>query len=479
MRNIFLLCALSIGLCSIAQDQIGHRISNYAGTDAVALDPARSVYQWQYMDFTVLGVGASVWNNYVYLGSGERTAFGELNTGISSGFSDMTLERAISNRDKKANVFLEVNGPAFMGGFGRNAIGAHVTHKTQVSVSGLQSQGAEFLWNDLDIDGIMGEGLRNKNLRITANSYTEVGGTFARQLVARGNTLLSAGGTLKYLIGHGGGGILVNDLDFTPHSDTSFTLSDLNGSYGFVDQPAIKAGSGLGFDIGIHFQRTLNEMEDYVPHSTMKGCEPQPYRYRISFSILDVGGINYQAQTGSFDAAVGTVDDINALDIDDVQQLDSILQANLNGYQQDTEYRVGLASALAVQADVRLAEKLYIGLMGLQPIGGGSNLRIRRNAYLAAVPRVETERVTVSLPITFMEYQKPQIGLAMRFNNVVIGSDNVFPWLSKNSRVFGADVYAKLKFTLFRRSSCRDRSPKPKADVAMEGQSAMPCVLPE
>ncbi len=478
MRKLLVFSVLCCSSVLVAQDQIGIANSNYAGTDGVAFSPARTVYQWQFADIKLLGAGVNVWNNYVFLAGRSRTAFGELTGGLQ-GNGSFDLGRIVNDRNKKAAVLGQVEGPSATIGFGRNAFGLHVTGKAQLTVSGVSPEIGNFIWEGLNYAPQHGFPYSQENLRITYNAYTEIGGNFSRQLFARGHSLFSAGVTVKYLIGHSGGGILLSNLDYEVHDSVALTVDRADGEFGFA-QPAFVAGKGIGADVGIHYQRTIEEVNNYVPHSVPYGCEPMAYRYRFSLSLLDVGSVKYSnANAGVFDGAVGNIANYNTLSVSNEVQVDSLINNTLSGVRETAELRVGLSTAFAAQADLRLANRFFLSANIIQPVGGRSHLRTRRNAYLALAPRFETERFEVATPIVWREYQKPVLGLMLRLNSIVIGSDDVFPWLSRSSNVYGADIYAKVKITLFRKRKCKDRRAKSKADVAMEDKEALPCVIPK
>lgn len=479
MRLTLFAVSLILAWTSYSQEQSGIVNSNYAGTDAVGFSPARSVYQWQYADIRLLGLGVNVWNNYVFLTSRQRSAFGEVQAGIAGQSGELEFLNKVSDRYKKGSLFAQVEGPAFLIGVGRNAFGAHVTSKAQFSVSGVSPVLAAFAWHGLSYQPQQDIRYSERNLRITTQAYTEFGGTFARQVLAKGNSLFSVGGTFKYLKGHTAGGFLLNELDYELHDSTALTVYSANGEFGFVE-PDLNAGTGFGFDLGFHYQRTVDEVDSYVPHSTPYGCEPKAYKYRFSLSVLDIGSIRYRnAFGGVFNTASATIPDYNDVTATSPAEVDSIISNSFIGVDDNSEMRVGLASAIAADFDLRLANHFFIGMNAVQPIGGRSKLRIRRNAFLALVPRIEFERVELALPVTLREYQRPVVGMMLRLNSIVIGSDDVIPWISRSTDIYSADVYAKVKFTLFRRGACNDRRPKAKADVAVNDEASMPCVLPK
>jgi hypothetical protein len=97
---------------------------------------------------------------------------------------------------------------------------------------------------------------------------------------------------------------------------------------------------------------------------------------------------------------------------------------------------------------------------------------------LSFIPRYERRRFEVSMPFILREYRDPAMGLAIRLNSIIIGSDRVGTLLFGGRDRFGADIYVHVKYSIFRRAACakKGKSDKPdySAPVRKEGRSK-PC----
>lgn len=459
----------------LAQEQFGITHSNYAGTDAVALNPARMATQWTWMDINLIGAGAFVWNDHVYMSGTDRTLFGEMRQSIKGAEgSRFNFYESIDGGGRHGFVNAHIAAPAIALNLGRNSFGAHMTTRAAVSITGMGNDLARFAYNGLGYAPQHGVRYQDDRLSIAGGAWTEFGASYARLIAAHDNTLLSAGVTTKYLMAHMGAGLGFSALDYTVVDTARAIVHDASGVYGFAS-PAMNAGRGFGFDIGATYERTLEEADGYVPHSS---CDPMPYRYRIGVSIIDVGGMRFPGGTsGSFNASTALYPDYNDIHLSGQNAVDSLLSASLSTYQSAQGFKLGLPTALAVQYDQRVIDHVYVAADVVQNLAFGDELRLRRPNSFALVPRYERKRYEAAVPLVIHDYdlRRPSLGLMLRLNNVVLGSDNLLSLVSRGG-LFGTDVYFRIKWTIFRSPACKGGKKREHRSGARE---AMPCKFPE
>ena len=73
---------------------------------------------------------------------------------------------------------------------------------------------------------------------------------------------------------------------------------------------------------------------------------------------------------------------------------------------------------------------------------------VERGNLLAITPRYESRWISAFLPISIYNYQKVQIGAAVRLGFLTIGSDDLGGFIGK-SNLNGMDFYAGLKINPF------------------------------
>ena len=458
-----------------AQEQIGIVHSNYAGTDAVGLNPARLSGQWAWTDIRIVGADIFAWNDHVYVRGRDRSVLGEVRESVRTADGDrFSFNESLASGDRAAFVMASVKGPAVAMSRGLNGFGAHIATRFGLSVSGVGNGFARFAYNGLTYTPQHGIRYEERNMRVLAAAWTEFGASYARQLVSRDFTRLSIGATAKYLVGHGGAALGFGALDYTVLDTVAAVIHQASGEYGLA-MPAMNAGKGFAFDAGVTYERTLEEADGYIPHTA---CDPLGYKYRIGFSLIDIGGLRFaDAYAGSFDASVADFSDYPAVEANDADAVDSLISASLSAFQRRDQLRIGLPTAASLQYDQRVMDHVYVAGALVQNLSFGDALRIRRPNTVSIAPRFETRRFELAVPVTMYEYdpRRSGVGVMLRLNNLVIGSDNMLPLLTRGN-LYGLDAYVRLKWTIFRSPVCRG---KKKAAHRPGDGNALPCVLPE
>lgn len=476
MRKLITLLSAFACVHSVGQEQFGLLNSNYAGTDAVVLNPARMATQWPWLDINLVGLNLHARNNYVFLGK-QYSLIGEIRGGIAGTNGDLVIGNELSMRDKKAYVAAEFKGPALAWSLGRTAIGLNLRSRAAVSAVGVPVSLATFATETFSFEPQHGVRYNEGNFRMAAGAWTEFGLSLARVISRSNSTLFSAGATGKYLMGHAGGALTVERLDYMVVDTARIEVYAAQAEYGFA-MPGTNAGSGFGADIGFEVQRTEGEVDNYVPHSAGAGCIPAPYIWRLGVSVVDIGGIRYKNTIGgALNSATAIIPDYDQLHVDGAEGLDSLFSVDFTGWRDDASLSIGLPTALAIQYDRRVTNNVFVAADLVHPITGSSNMRIRRGATVALVPRYELKRFEAALPIVLQEYRRPTVGLMLRLNSLIIGTDNLLPLIMRTN-VYSVDVYARLKITLFRSPHCGGKGRRSSEASAKPGATSVPCTIP-
>lgn len=461
---------------AFGQEQFGIAHSNYAGTDAVPLNPARMATQWVWMDINLVGAGAFISNDHVQMSGNDRSLLGEMGAGIRGAEGgELYFYESLNSGGRHGFVNAHIALPAVALNRGKNSFGAHVTTRAALSITGVGNDLARFAFNGLGYTPQHGVRYNNDRSSIAGGAWTQFGASYARLLSARENSLISAGITAKYLMAHMGAGLAFSALDYAVLDSARAEVYDASGIYGFAE-PAMNAGKGWGLDLGATYERTLENADGHVPHTS---CDPMPYRYRIGVALLDVGGMRFRdGTTGGFHASTANFPDYNGIDLDSQEDADSLLAASLSTYERGEGFKLGLPTALSVQYDHLITDHVYVAGGVVQNLAFGDDLRLRRPNSIAVVTRYERQRFEAAVPLVIHEYdlRRPSLGLMLRLNNVVLGSDNLLSLVSRGG-LFGTDVYFRIKWTVFRGPACKGGG---KRRVHKAGvREAMPCKFPE
>jgi hypothetical protein len=474
IRRIPLLLALCCAFHVHAQERYGLLNSNYAGTDALPMNPARMADQWSWMDINIIGADLFIRNDHVSVGSASRTVLGEMRESIRSAQGNgFVLTESVRDGGRRAFTNVRVVGPSLALTLGRNSVGASVGSRFSMSFTGIDRPLARFAYNGLGFSPQWRTRYQDENIRLTAAAWTEFNLSYARLVLAEDHTLFSIGATAKYLLGHGGVGLGFDVLDYTVLDSARAQIHEASGHYGLA-VPSLNAGRGLGLDLGAVFTRTLEQADGHVPH---KVCEPLPYDWRLGASLMDLGGIRYRdAMAGTFSTSRSFFPDYTTIQLADAQAADSLIAASLSTFERSADFSVGLPTAFAMQLDKRVVDHVYVAANWVQSLSFPSTMRLRRPNTLALVPRLEWRRFEAAIPVVVHEYAitRPSVGLMLRLNNIVVGSDDLLPLISRRG-LFGTDLYFRVKWTIFKGPRCRGgRNPSRGAG----GRTSLPCMLP-
>ncbi|MEN9346895.1 MAG: hypothetical protein RLZZ77_406 [Bacteroidota bacterium] len=456
------LLSIAFSLCatlSFSQDNLGIAGSSRAPVNTVLINPSTIVDSRAFIDINFAGASVFARNSFAYLPGGSLQ-FGDLaNTPLPS-----------FNRDGAPyNAYVDVmaHGPSFTFAVKQHAFGVYTGVRTVADVRGIPKSLGYYITEGFQYREQMGEQQLVRDMRTNALAWGEVGVSYATILSRSGDMITQGGITVKRLIGVAGLGLRVDNWTYTVVDSTRMETARFQGEYGFTDLNtdnfSFNNGKGWGVDLGVMFKVRKKESTSYVPYSP---CTDGDYRYRFGFSILDIGGIKF---TGPFYRNVfnekdqSEWSDFEGANPQDASDLDSLMTAGF-GVAQSTadqsKFRMMLPMGFSAQMDYNLGHNFYV--FGIITAGAPwkGRLGVQRASYLGVVPRFEIKRFEAALPISMYEFRKPQFGLMLRLNSIIIGSDNL-GWLM-GQNIYGADFYLSLKKTIFRHPKCRTKSPKMK-----------------
>jgi hypothetical protein len=369
-----------------------------------------------------------------------------------------------------------VLGPAISLAMGRGTLGLGVRSRAHVSASGVSDAMGNYLFHGLDHAPQQGVRYREEGVRVLGAAWTEFSMNYAHIVRAEGFSFISAGVSLRYNLGHTTGGMQLTNLNYTVVDTAQLIVHEATAQYGYA-LPGVRAGSGWGADLGMVYERTLEEAHGYYPHQGSTSCTPKRYRYRIGLSLLDLGGIRFrQAEAASINAGSLHITDRDDVRVEGLAELDSLF-TSATGWTRETGLSVGMPTAISLQYDQRLTDHAYVGFAAMQNLAGRNSLRLRRSNSLAITPRYEMRYFEAALPVVFHEYAlaQPSIGLMLRFSGLVIGSDHILPFMGR-SDVYAMDLYARLRVMLFRSPSCKGKRGPAKQRSGSPGM--VPCATP-
>jgi outer membrane protein OmpA-like peptidoglycan-associated protein len=310
----------------------------------------------------------------------------------------------------------------------------------------------------------------NSSASLNVNAFVETGLTYARVVLDKERHFLKGGLTVKRLSGLYSAYMHLKDMDYTvqenAEGDINVKANNLDLQYGYSrintddldndlqDALTFKApGTGWGFDVGFTYE-FRPDIDKY--RYTMNGVEQldnrkNKYKYRIGFALMDLGGIKY-AQAQHVRAYNIVRRDYNipldSLDGLEGDAMDKVFNVQPN--ERTTSFKSGLPTALHLNFDYRLANKIYLNAAIIQNLRGKFAVGSRYASVASVTPRIEMKWFELSTPVTlFNNYQQLAVGSMVKLGPLFVGSDNLMA-VAGLGKPFGADVYMGLTMPIFK-----------------------------
>jgi len=300
---------------------------------------------------------------------------------------------------------------------------------------------------------------QSSNFNWTANLWSEVGITYALQVLDEGPHHVHAGVTLKYLggisylslkgknlaVSYVNGSDTVNarnsDIEFASNAvnSNSAVNNGLQASDVTSSLFGSKAGSGFGMDIGITYVYDING-GDKPSDQAETGADV--HRLKASVAVTDIGAIKYNDANNFVVNVTGNGYVTGQGLSDNIKDWNSFRNYMVaQGFTADTGARatkLGMPTSLIGSIDYQIHDRFYVnGLV----VGNLANRLNYGNSYYGQVsitPRYDTRRLTIAMPITYsMLANDMKLGLGLRFAGFFVGSDDMMALLSSNQHGFG------------------------------------------
>ncbi|MBL0342351.1 MAG: OmpA family protein [Bacteroidetes bacterium] len=467
---LFLISLLIQGSLE-AQDMLGYRNSNYSGIQGLGINPASIHTSRLDIDVNIIGLSATIENDFIYLPKEELKFFGIGN--ILNKFNDkeyldeFTFSKA--NDTYNASVALSIMGPGVMFNIkNKHSFAITSQWRTAVSANDVQGSIGKYAVEGLGYDPLHNNVFDAKDFQLNILSWLEYGLSYATTLTENEQGSLTGGVTLKLLNGLAGAYAenaniqynVLNDSDmvFLPGSSIDYGRTDYNSFDNLNSYGDMINGTGFGFDIGFTYDFLKDPASWQYEMDGKKQSDPTLNRYklRLGLSLLDFGKINFKDNAGTYH--LETADEAyyrnyDTDNFDDNIDFDKTMSAIF--YDNDSlasfrkaDFKMNLPAALSLQVDWNAYKKFYVNasyIYGLESKKPG----VDRASVVALTPRYETPWFDVSVPISYYNYtgQISRVGLSMRFASFFIGSDRVGTLFGLGD-LNGMDVYAGLKFSM-------------------------------
>ena len=454
------------------QEMLGVTYGNYNGLTGTLLNPAIMTNTKNYLEVNFIAGDIFAFNNAAYIPASDLTIWQLLkqNTEMPVYGENNSSFLLYNNRQPKAGILnTRILGPSAMFQYGKHAFALTTGFRFFTSANNIPWEMPVFGSEGVDYAPINNVNFDDYNIDVATQAWFDLGLSYTYEVYQYLDNQVSVGVTARMLWGYMGLYGQVNNVSYIIPNDSVLNILNLNGETGFavpVDyetndfpqhDPLFK-GKGVGFDVGVVY--TKRRFVDNKRWKKVCGQEFHEYIYRIGFSILDIGSINYKnnAQVHSYDDVSAywvNYDTISYSSVNQVvREISNVFYGDPNASYRGSSFRIGLPMAVSLQFDYSL-ERLrdfYLGLVWVQPVRFNPRT-LRRPAQITLVPRYETKYLEFALPIQLYEYRYPRVGLSARFAFLTIGTERLGTYLGI-ADLNGLDIYFSIKLNIAK-GSCR------------------------
>lgn len=453
-RKYFSVLLLLFGKL-LAQEESGFSYSNYAGVNSLFVNPSFGVDSRIFIDVHLVGANIFFHNNIAYVPKGDLTY--EPNKPINVLINEKDVK-------KKAFVKAEIIGPSAAVSWGLHSFGIFTRFRTYLD-AGVSGDLAYLAIKKFDYAPYVGKDFKEKAYINTATWY-ETGLSYGRMLTIGNYQTLDVGASIKRLKGVNATSLSLKDFDYTVEGNRDLYIDHVEGGYRFIE-PGWGIGKGWAIDLGANYQFKVRDVNGYLPNTKKNGCKNIEYKYRVGVSLMDLGAVKIKSGAIVQDLEYNAQEfDFDSIPIKSISDADRAMQTNLvnNAVTQTrgTKFTSMLPFALSAQFDYNFENGIFINASLVNTFK--INNQTKRPCLFSITPRYERKLFEIAMPLSFVGYTYPQMGLCVRLGNwIIVGSDRIGSFRGKIRDVYGADIYFHLKFALFkkcRRQSAKFRAPK-------------------
>lgn len=475
---VFLLIFLSVACFRVdGQVMTGDVSGNYAGLNAVRKNPSSMHHSKTWLDIRLIGANLFVDNNYLFIHKNDYRFNRILNPGYdwpvhSEPYvaEDRFLYRYDNRRVKSAYARIEASGPGIMLIWKNHAFALSTAIRNAVSIKNLPADIANFAWLGLSYTPQHNIRYDSKHpIKISGLSWSEIGLSYAYKWHYRGIHSMSAGITVKRLLGMGGLFFYSGDMDYTVPDDSTILINNMRASAGIalpldyqdnglLLDPLFRGG-GFGIDLGFTWQRLLHYHGE-IPYHSICAQPFEEYLYRIGVGLVDLGGIRFSgnALTLDIEDRSSRWDNPENLPFRNLHSFLDTLSYRFYGDSmtawRENSFFIWLPAAINATFDYRIDRHWYFNSFFQYGLNWSITSPVQP-VVLSFSPRYETAGFEVNLPLSLYDWNRPKIGLSVRVHGITIGTDKLGSFLNL-SNFSGMDLYFSVRFFL-RKGQCNFR----------------------
>jgi outer membrane protein OmpA-like peptidoglycan-associated protein len=448
-----------------AQDLIGYNYNNYIGVNGIVSNPASIAASRYKVHVNLLTVNAYGGSNAYSFNSKKFFSFKFNNWVEGQDFSKIT-----NNEIKNGWANTDILGPSFLINLKtKGAIGFTTRFRTIVNANNFSS-GAFNLVSGAD-SSIFGMNFHEKNVRVNANAFADVGITYAKILKSKGKTFVKGGFTMKYIKGISSAALTADSVNVNIQDLSSIQRLNGSGSLFYsqnIDRltqsgsntdllTELKNGYGtFGLDLGLVYEHRSGKFDP--KYGTLRSLyRTIPYDFRWSISVTDLAFAPVKFKSGTQSANYGLSADNVDIDTFNVrgENMDAYIQRLQAGYllsktEANEEFEMALPTTVRTNFDWHISTYFFLNADAMISIRGAKSLK-SGNHYISTfsiTPRFEKQWYTVYSPLSYNIQKQLNWGAGFRIGPLFAGSGSVLSNLVKTDFT-NADAHIGLSIPIY------------------------------
>lgn len=441
-KNYLFAISIFFTIVASSQSYVGFLTDNYSGVHGVINNPASIADSNFKADINLIGISALLGNDYY--GFDAPKLFDD-----DYSFDDDATQSPSSNNNLYSNI--DILGPSFMFNLNEKSSIA-VFSRARVFINANKLNGETVQTLEDGFEDSLGITINEDDAYLSSNAWAEIGVSYARVLMDKGQHFLKGGISLKYLAGLGNiyttsdnlnidfdANAIILDQEVTTNGDVRYGFSenidtetdDIEDNFDELEAVA----SGFGVDLGFIYEWRPDKYAN----------EANKYKFKLGLSVTDLGSIDYDNIEERYDIN----NTISQQDFEDIADINDIETAfNIEPTIGSSEKAV-LPTALHFNADWNINQKFYLNVNTDLSLTAKEDVNRSSIANMVSLtPRFERKWFTFQMPISVQQYSGFQWGAGFRAGPLYVGSGSVISALI-DDETEAADIYAGLKIPIF------------------------------
>jgi outer membrane protein OmpA-like peptidoglycan-associated protein len=479
---------------SKSQNYLGYSTSNFAGVNAIDMNPSYVVDSRYSVDMILYGFNFGVQNNLVGIRSSALKPFRD-NTGFFPKTSDPLFDKkyivydTTNSRTKKGQADAQFHLPVLNFMISKEKWGIALTTKMRsiVNLDGLSNELAKLFVKQYDYPTTFVNNIKANQLNISSLAWGEVGITFGRELVDNKVDYWKFGVRPKLIIGAVATYAQIDNFEYQVLNKDTFI--NLNGGFqlGFSDaftvdnngNTAVKdlkynnfANYGFGIDLGVTYE-WRPDIKEYgnkkMLYKRKYDRTVNKYKAKFDLSILDIGAVKFNKGAGSRDFRLNVLNtkvNNNILEPKSIKAAgDTVTRLVRDGLATATPesptFTMPLPTAIVGQVDYNLGYNFYANatLFGALQFRNRA-ARVHEAAYIAITPRWDHRWFGAWLPVSYNSLNQFMLGTGVRLGPLVVGTNNILPLFS-NTTIRNLNLYSVLRIPILYGNRSKKKAKEP------------------